>query len=134
MTHDVGPLRDLLLLAGASLAVLLLFQRVRLPPAVGFIVTGVLVGPGGLGLIRDIGLVRTLADFGVMFLLFTVGLEFSLRDVLRLGRPALIGGALQILLTGGGVAAAVLLSGLHPAQAIFIGMLASLSSTALVLR
>ena len=134
MTHDVGALRDLLLLAGASLTVLLVFQRLRLPPAVGFIATGVLVGPGGFQLVRDVALVKTLADFGVMFLLFTVGLEFSRRDLIQLGRPALIGGALQVVFTGGIVAGIVLLGGLHPAQAIFIGMLASMSSTALVLR
>src|SRR2546422_60492 len=109
MTHDVGPLRDLLLLAGASLAVLLVFQRLRPPPAVGFIATGVWGGPGGLGLVGDVVLVRTRAAFGVMFLLFTVGLEFSRHDLMRLGRPAVIGGALQVSLTGGIVAAVVLL-------------------------
>src|SRR5262245_51114233 len=134
MTHDVGALQDLLLLAGISLVVLLVFQRLRVAPAVGFIATGVLVGPGGFHLVGDLGLINMLAELGVAFLLFTVGLEFSRRELLQLGRPALVGGALQILFTGGLVAAIVLIGGLHPAQAIFIGMLASLSSTALVLR
>lgn len=134
MTHDVGALRDLLLIAGASLVVLVIFQRLRIPAAVGFIATGVLVGPFGLGWIDDVELVRTLADFGVMFLLFTVGLELSRHDLKQLGRPMLVGGALQVLITLGLVAGVVLLAGLHPAQAIFFGMLASMSSTALVLR
>jgi CPA2 family monovalent cation:H+ antiporter-2 len=134
MNHEVGALRDLLLIAGASLAVLVLFQRLRLPAAVGFIATGVLMGPNGLGWIGDVALVKTLADFGVMFLLFTVGLELSRHDLKVLGRPALIGGTLQVVFTLGLVAGVGLLAGLHPAQAIFFGMLASLSSTALVLR
>jgi CPA2 family monovalent cation:H+ antiporter-2 len=134
MTHGAQSLPELLLVTGFSLAVLLLFQRLRLPPAVGFIVTGVLIGPGGFGLVRSPGLVRALADFGVMLLLFTVGLEFSREELRRLRRPALVGGAVQVGLTGALVALAVSAVGLHPAQAILFGMLASLSSTALVLR
>ena len=134
MSHEAGALRELLLVAGASLAVLLAFQRLRLPAAVGFIVTGVLIGPGGLGWVHDASLVHALADFGVMFLLFTVGLEFSRQDLVRLSRPALVGGSLQVALTGGVVAAVAIARDLHPAQAIFVGMLASLSSTALVFR
>jgi CPA2 family monovalent cation:H+ antiporter-2 len=134
MTNEVGALGELLLLTSVSLVVLLLLQRLKMPAAVGFIATGVLVGPGGLGLVRDIGLVRTLADLGVMFLLFTVGLQFSRQELIRFGRPALVGGFLQVALTGGAVAAVALLAGFHPAQAIFFGMLGSLSSTALVLR
>src|SRR6266850_3320352 len=99
MSHEFPILRDLLLLAGVSLAVVMLFRRLRLPATIGFIVTGVLMGPGGLGLIRDPVLVRTLAEFGVVLLLFTVGLEFSLTDLGRIGRVAIVGGALQVLFT-----------------------------------
>ncbi len=134
MTPDIPVLRELLLLAGASLAVVLLFRRLRLPATVGFIVTGILIGPGGFALVSDPALVRTLADFGVVVLLFTVGLEFSFADLKRLGRRALVGGALQVLLTVLVVAAALMLGGRHPARALFLGMLVSLSSTALVLK
>ena len=134
MSHDASVLRELLLLAGVALAVLVLFRRLRLPATIGFIATGVLVGPGGLGLVEDAALVRTLAEFGVMFLLFTVGLELSHEDLRRMGRPAALGGLLQMTLTGAVVAAVVLSSGQHPARAVFFGILASLSSTALVLR
>ncbi|MEK7823952.1 MAG: cation:proton antiporter [Candidatus Eisenbacteria bacterium] len=134
MSHEIPVLRELLMLAGVSLAVVMLFRRLRLPAVVGFIVTGVLIGPGGLGLIRDAELVRTLAEFGVVLLLFTVGLEFSLTDLGRIGRGAILAGVLQVLLTvalvGGGLAAA----GLHPARALFFGSLLALSSTALVLK
>jgi len=134
VTHDIPVLRELLLLAGASLAVVLLFRRLRLPATVGFIVTGILIGPGGFALVHDPELVRTLAEFGVVVLLFTVGLEFSFADLKRLGRRALVGGALQVLFTLVVVAAALVLGGRHPARALFLGMLVSLSSTALVLK
>jgi CPA2 family monovalent cation:H+ antiporter-2 len=132
--HDIPVLRDLLLIAGASLAVVLVFQRLRLPPTIGFIVTGVLIGPGGLGLVRDAEFVRTMAEIGVVLLLFTVGLEFSLTDLRRLGRTAIVGGGFQVLLTLGAVALVAIAFGMHPASAIFLGMLAALSSTAVVLK
>lgn len=134
MTPEIPVLRELILLAGASLAVVLVFRRLRLPATVGFIVTGILVGPGGFALVHDPNLVRTLAQFGVVVLLFTVGLEFSLADLKRLGRRALVGGALQVLLTLAVVAGALVLAGRPPARAIFLGMLVSLSSTAVVLK
>jgi monovalent cation:H+ antiporter-2, CPA2 family len=134
VAHEIPVLRELILLAGASLAVVLLFRRLRLPATVGFIVTGILIGPGAFALVRDPALVRTLAEFGVVVLLFTVGLEFSFADLKRLGRRALVAGAMQVLLTVAVVAGALVLGGRHPARALFVGMLVSLSSTALVLK
>jgi CPA2 family monovalent cation:H+ antiporter-2 len=134
MAHDLPVLRELLVLAGVSLAVVLLFQRLRVPALIGFIVTGILVGPGALGLVSDRKLVQSMAEIGVVLLLFTVGLEFSLSDIRRLGRAALVGGALQSLLTVAAVAAVLLAAGAHPARALFFGMLVSLSSTAVVLK
>ena len=134
MSHDAPVLRELLLLAGVALLVLVLFRRLRLPAAVGFIITGVVVGPGGLGLVEDAALVGTLAEFGVMFLLFTVGLGLSHHDLRRMGRVAVLGGLLQMMLTGAATAALLLVFGQHPARAAFVGILVSLSSTALVLR
>ncbi len=132
--HDIPVLRELLLIASASLAVVLVFQRLKLPPTIGFIVTGILIGPGGFGLVRDAVFVRTMAEIGVVLLLFTVGLEFSLTDLRRLGRTAIIGGGFQVFLTLGLVALGFVAFGMHPAPAIFLGMLAALSSTAVVLK
>lgn len=134
MTHGAGFLRDALLLAGVSLVVLSFFQRLRLPAAAGFIVSGILIGPAGLGLIRGPGELETVAELGVTLLLFTVGLEFSLADLRRLGRAALVGGGLQAVGTTAVVAALLLALGLHPARAILFGILAALSSTALVFK
>ena len=134
MTQETLVMRELILLASSSLAVLLLFRRLRLPATVGFIITGILIGPGSFGLVGDPEMVRTLAEFGVVILLFTVGLEFSFADLRRLGRRALVGGALQVLLTVAVVAAVLMANGRHPARALFLGMLVSLSSTAVVLK
>lgn len=134
MSHGIPVLGELLMLAGVSLAVVMLFRRLKLPAAVGFIVSGVLIGPGGFGLIGDEQLVRTLAEFGVVLLLFTVGLELSVTDLVRSGRSALIAGALQVSLTIALVAGILVMAGSHPARALFFGMLIALSSTALVLK
>jgi len=92
MTHEIPILRELVMLAGVSLAVVLIFQRLRIPAIIGFMATGVLIGPGGFGLIQNTELVGVLAEFGVVLLLFTVGLEFSLADLRRLGFILRLGG------------------------------------------
>jgi CPA2 family monovalent cation:H+ antiporter-2 len=132
--HELPVLRELALLAGVSLAVILLFRRIKLPPVVGFLFTGVLLGPGGFGLIRDPETISTLAEIGVVLLLFTVGLEFSLGDLKKLGARAALAGALQVGLTAAVVAVLLLVAGVHPARAIFFGILLAPSSTALVFR
>lgn len=134
MTHDLPVLRELVLLAGCSLVVILLFRRVKLPPVVGFLVTGILLGPGGFGLVRDPDTISTLAEIGVVLLLFTVGLEFSIADLRKLGAKAALAGILQVLLTASIVALVLLMAGAHPARAIFFGLLLAPSSTALLFR
>jgi CPA2 family monovalent cation:H+ antiporter-2 len=134
MTHGIPVLAELLMIAGVSLAVVMVFRWLRLPAAIGFIVSGVLIGPGGLGLIGDEALVRTMAEFGVVLLLFTVGLELSVAELGRTGRATIVAGSLQVSLTVGLVAGILAMAGLHPARALFFGLLVALSSTALVLK
>ena len=134
MSETASILRELALLAGLSLAVSLLFRRIRVPAVTGFILTGVLIGPGGFGLIHDPARIHMLADIGVVLLLFTVGLEFSLADLRALGLRSALAGSLQVVLTAAFVAFALTLTGLHPARAIFFGLVVSLSSTTLLLK
>jgi CPA2 family monovalent cation:H+ antiporter-2 len=117
MSHGIPVLGELLMLAGVSLAVVMLFRRLRIPAAIGFIVSGVLIGPGGFALIADQDLVHTLAEIGVVLLLFTVGLELKIADLARGGRATLVGGALQVLFTVVLAAGLLLAAGLHPARA-----------------
>jgi CPA2 family monovalent cation:H+ antiporter-2 len=134
VTHDIPILRELALLAGVSLLVNLLLRRLRVPTVVGFLLTGVLIGPGGFGLVRDPKTVQVLAEIGVVLLLFAVGLEFSIHDLRKLGRRVPVAGALQILGTSLVVWLALVAFGTDPARALFFGLLLAPSSTALVFR
>jgi CPA2 family monovalent cation:H+ antiporter-2 len=127
-------LRELIILLAVSLPITFLFHKIRLPALVGFLITGVLIGPHGGAIITDTSVVERLAEIGVVLLLFTVGLEFSLADILRSGRQLLLGGGLQVLLTIGTVAVIAFLFQYPPPQDLFFGFLASLSSTAVVLK
>ena len=127
-------LADLVVLLLVSIVVLYISHGVRLPPVVGFLISGMLVGPHGLGLVQEAESVEQLAEIGVILLLFTIGLEFSLADLLRMRRLVLIGGSIQVASVTIAVAVAGALAGLPANQAVFLGMIVSLSSTAVVLR
>ena len=131
---ELNILRDLLVLFALGVAVVVLFHRARIPPIVGFLITGVLCGPYGFGLIRGVHEVEALAEIGVVLLLFTVGIEFSIQQLMRIRRFLVIGGGMQVGLT---LLATMLLSrlaGVSWPVATFLGMLVALSSTAIVLR
>lgn len=81
MPHSPPLLQDLLVLLLASVPIAFIFHRLRLPTIVGFMITGVLIGPHALGLIKDVEAIEV-AEIGVALLLFTIGLEFSLRRML----------------------------------------------------
>jgi len=134
MTHDLHLLEEILILLVTSLPIAFLCKRLKLPVIVGFIITGVVIGPYGLGLIKDSTAVELLAEIGVVLLLFTVGLELSLRRVLELKRLVLLGGGLQVLLTTALVTGVAYWLGRPVNQAIFFGFLLALSSTAIVLK
>lgn len=126
-------LRDLVVLLLLSLAVALVFQRLNQPPVVGFLAAGILLGPHGFSLVADPHQVELLAEVGVILLLFTLGLEFSLGALAQLRRQVLVGGGLQVALTAG--CAGGLALALGPwRQALLIGCLVALSSTAIVLK
>jgi CPA2 family monovalent cation:H+ antiporter-2 len=131
--HEIGILRDLVVLIAAALAVVLVLSRLRLPAITGFIVAGALLGPSGLGWIREPHEVFTLAEVGVVLLLFTIGLELAPSELRRLGR-ALVGGSLQVAFTTAAFAILATAMGVGGARAVFFGFLAALSSTAIVLK
>lgn len=132
--NEPGFLQDLLTLFGLGVAVVLLFHRAKVPPIVGFLITGVLCGPYGFGLISEPAQVESMAEIGVVLLLFTVGIEFSLEQLSRLRNFLLVGGGLQVLLTTSATYLIARLLGERSSVALFFGMLVALSSTAIVLR
>lgn len=122
----------LLLIAFAALGVAL-FERLRLPAIGGFLVIGALAGPGGLGLVDDPDRVRGMAELGVVFLLFSIGLELPVERLRRLWRSSLAVGALQVGITLAVVAGGAMALGMPWRHAAVLGALVALSSTALVL-
>ncbi len=127
-------LYDIVIIFGLSVVVVFGCHLAKIPTIVGFLATGIIAGPHALGLIEDVHEVEVLAEIGVLLLLFTIGVEFSLRDLIRIRRSLLLGGALQMGLTVGATFLIATTAGLGPGEAAFLGFLLSLSSTAIVLR
>ncbi|MFY9341291.1 MAG: cation:proton antiporter [Planctomycetota bacterium] len=123
-------LLELALLFALCVAVAVTFHRLRLPPIVGFLFAGVLVGPNAIGLVHHEEMVRELAEVGIVVLLFAVGLEVPLGQIARLRRTILVGGGVQVLGTVVAAAAVAWAIGMPLAGAVFLGFLLSLSSTA----
>ncbi|MEZ4352846.1 MAG: cation:proton antiporter [Myxococcota bacterium] len=133
MEHAHGLIEAVVLLALAS-AGLAATERLRLPSVVGFLVVGALAGPNVLGLVGDPERVRALAELGVVFLLFEIGLELPIERVRRLWRLALLGGGFQVLVTLGAVTALARAGGLPGSAAFVVAAAVTMSSTAIVLR
>ncbi|MCX9015279.1 MAG: cation:proton antiporter [Candidatus Methanoperedens sp.] len=131
---DGSLLNDFIIIFGLSIAILFIFHQLRIPVIVGFLLTGVVAGPHGLGIISGIQQVETIAEIGIIFLLFTIGVEFSLKELLNIRKLVLIGGSLQVILTIAFVFFIASQLGFSSGEAVFIGFLISLSSTAIVLK
>jgi CPA2 family monovalent cation:H+ antiporter-2 len=127
-------LRDLAVIFAGSLLVILVFYRLKLPALPGFIVAGILLGPNALGLVSDARDVEGLAEVGVILLLFTIGIEFSLSRLKEMGRQILVGGFAQMGFTILATLAAALAFLGSWRVALFLGFLIALSSTAIVLK
>jgi CPA2 family monovalent cation:H+ antiporter-2 len=132
--HSTGFLSELLLLIAIAAVGVALFERVRLPSIAGFLVMGVLVGPGGVGFVEDPERVRDLAELGVVFLLFEIGLELPLERLRRLWRRAIAAGGLQVAATLVCVTVLGRAFSLSTAESLVMGALVAMSSTALVMR
>lgn len=125
--------QDILIIFLISIPVVIIFHHLRLPSILGFLVTGAVIGPEGIGWISDKQRIDILAELGVALLLFTVGLEFSLAHFAKLRRQSLIAGIVQISST---IAAGMLIGywlGWSPYRGLYFGCLIALSSTAVVL-
>ena len=131
---EIPLLNDIIIIFGLSIIVILICHYIRVSAIVGFLLTGVLAGPHGLGLIGAVHEIKILAEIGVVLLLFAIGIEFSIENLLQIRKSVLIGGPLQVLLT---ILAAFFIArqfGQGFGESIFMGFLISLSSTAIVLK
>ena len=131
---EIPLLNDIVIIFGLSIAVLFICHRLRVPAVVGFLLTGIFVGPYGLGLVKAIHDVEIFAEVGVVLLLFTIGIEFSLERLLQIRKAVLMGGPLQVLLTFLATLFIARQFGQAFGEAVFIGFLVALSSTVIVLK
>ncbi len=134
MPHDVSLIATLA--AGFALALVLGFVavRLRMPPLVGYLVAGILIGPATPGFVADVGLAAQLAEIGVMLLMFGVGLHFSLDDLMAVKRIAVPGAIFQILAATVLGMVAAMSWGWDPAAAAVFGLCLSVASTVVLLR
>lgn len=131
---EIPLLREVVIIFALSIFVQLACHRLRIPTIVGFLLTGVLAGPHALGLVNNAEDVDVLATVGIVMLLFAVGMEFSLKKILKHKKDFFIGGFLQVFLTILASAGIAVSCGSTIEESIALGFLVSLSSTAIVLR
>ena len=130
---DLSILPQLLMLLASSVLVVLLFRRLRLPPILGYLAVGMLLGPYALNFTAS-GVAPILADLGVVFLVFTLGLEFSLPRMIAMRREAFLIGGLQVVLTTATFATVLWTLQVPPLTSVMIGGALAMSSTAIVIR
>lgn len=123
----------IILLAAAVVAVSL-FRRLHISPVLGYLVAGAIIGPGGIGLISDIHGTTAIAELGVVFMLFIIGLELSWSRLTSIRKQAFWLGVLQVVATAAFIATVAVIAGCRTETAIIIGGGLALSSTALVMQ
>jgi len=127
-------LTDLIIILSVSAVALYVSSKLNLPSIVGFLTAGILVGPYGIELISTAEEVNVMAEIGILLLLFSIGIEFSLDKLIKSRKYVLVGGSVQVVLSILLFFVGAYLIGLSVNQAIFVGMLFAMSSTAIVLQ
>ena len=131
---DLTILKDIVIIFALSTFVNLVFSKFKIPTAVGYLLTGIITGPHLLGLVDGEHEIEILAEIGVVLLLFTIGMEFSIKHLVKIRKVVFLGGVLQVGLTAGAFYLASTFYDIDWPGGIFIGFLAALSSSALVLK
>lgn len=131
---SVPLLDELAVIAVIAVVVTVVLSRLRLPTVAGLLLAGALLGPFGFGLVHSVEAIEVLAEVGVVLLMFTIGLEYSFSRMRSVFQRVAVGGVLQVGLTTTAVAAVALIAGEQPPQAVTLGFVFALSSTAIVLR
>ncbi len=131
---QIPLLQDIVVILGLSIVIILAFQRLKLPAILGFLLAGIIAGPYAFNLISSQHEVELLSEIGIIFLLFVIGIELSLKGLASIKKIIFLGGGLQV---GGTILITAAISyflGLPLNTSVFIGFLFSLSSTAIVLK
>ncbi|PRX44085.1 cation:proton antiporter domain-containing protein [Salegentibacter salegens] len=131
---EIPILQDIVIILGLSILIILLFQKIKVPSILGFLLAGIIAGPHAFNLISSSHEVELLSEIGIIFLLFVIGIELSIKELISMKNTVLIGGGLQV---GGTILFTTIVAyffGLPLNSAVFLGFLFSLSSTAIVLK
>lgn len=131
---ELSLLKDIVIIFALSTLVNLIFTRIKVPTVVGYLMTGIIAGPHLLGLVHSEHQIELLAEIGVILLLFTIGMEFSLKHLLKIRRIVFFGGLIQVTITAGVFYIVSTFYELDWHSGLFIGFLVALSSSALVLK
>jgi CPA2 family monovalent cation:H+ antiporter-2 len=131
---ELGFLRDFVFIFGVAIGITFLFYHLRIAPIAGYLIAGVLLGPSALGVAKDVASIEVLAEIGIILLLFLIGVEFSLNELLRMNRKMFLVGLLQVLLTTGIVMLITIVFGASITQGLFVGFLVTMSSTVIVMK
>ncbi len=131
---DLTLLKDIAIIFALSVLVNVLFSRLKTPTVVGYLITGIIAGPHVLSIVGSQHDIEFMAEIGVILLLFTIGMEFSLKHLLKIRYIVFWGGLIQVLLSAAIFFFLSRVYGLQWQPAILIGFLTALSSSALVLK
>ena len=131
---ELGLLKDILIIFALSTFVNFLFTKIRVPTIIGYLLTGVITGPYFLGLVSSPDQIELMAEIGVVLLMFTIGLEFSINHLLKIRKIVFLGGFVQLILTTGIILVIARFYRMNWTEAFFVGLLTALSSTAVVLK
>ena len=126
-------LQDMLIFLGFSVVIVFILQRLKLPSILGFLLTGIIIGPFGLALVAAEEQIAFISEIGIILLLFVIGMELSIKQLISIKKTVFLGGGMQVFLTILITAGTYFLIGSSLSEAVFVGFLFSLSSTAIVL-
>lgn len=127
-------LKDIAIIFAFATAVNYLFTKIKIPTIIGYLLTGIVAGPFMLGFIETPHEIEFMAEIGIILLMFTIGLEFSLNHLIKIRNIVFLGGFIQLLFTAGITMLVSRMYDMTWGSSIFIGFLTALSSTALVLK
>ncbi len=133
--HDISYLRDILIMLFASVAVVIIFKKLGLSPALGYLVSGAAISPFGFGILTSTETAKSIGELGIVFLLFAIGLELTFSRLMTMKKYVLGFGSLQVILTSGAIALICHKFFEMPLESsVIVGSALSMSSTAIVMQ
>jgi len=131
--HNIDYLKDILILLSISVTIIIIFKQLKISPVLGYLISGAIIGNHGLQIIEYNETTSSIAELGIVFMLFAIGLELTLDKLLNMKKYVLGFGSLQLLATGTILSLLFYLIGNNQQTAILVGITLALSSTAIVL-